>query len=90
MSVLVGNSLTLECDAGGYPQPILNWMFNGSIIINGSSIRFGNTIGLLNTVSSTLTFESVEFNDQGEYSCIASNEESMNNSVPGFVTVVGK
>ena len=90
MSVLVGSTLTLECDAAGYPLPIVNWMFNGSIIVNGSSIQFGNTISLQNTVSSTLTAESVEFSGRGEYSCSAFNDESTNNSLPIFVTVVGE
>lgn len=55
--VFTGDSLALECSARGYPQPVIRWYKNGSLIHENTSLEFSS----LN-----------EF-DTGVYQCNASN-----------------
>ena len=55
--VFTGDSLALECTARGYPQPVIRWYKNGSLVHENTSLEFSS----LN-----------EF-DTGVYQCNASN-----------------
>ncbi|XP_076872442.1 hemicentin-1 isoform X2 [Brachyhypopomus gauderio] len=65
--VVVGNALTLECEAGGNPIPSLTWLKDGSPVKTGESLHVleqGRKIQILNAGSS----------DSGRYVCIATSD----------------
>ena len=35
-----GDSLTLQCSARGYPQPVIRWYKNGSLVHENTSLQF--------------------------------------------------
>ena len=49
ISVIVGKSLSISCNADGDPTPIVTWEYNGQII-NDPSLRFVNIIILCHFV----------------------------------------
>ena len=91
VSVLNGTTLQLQCAAGGYPIPAINWMYNDSLLTNSSLILIDNTINSsINIVSSTLTVSVIQFASRGDYTCIASSNDSTNYTEPATVAVVGE
>ena len=58
-----GVRVQMICEAAGYPEPVYHWeKMNGDLPLNTSG---SNT--------STLTFLSVNYEDEGSYSCVAAN-----------------
>ncbi|XP_078351543.1 fibroblast growth factor receptor 3-like isoform X2 [Oculina patagonica] len=57
--VKLTQSITLTCDADGFPKPSYSWKFNGKL--NG--IR-----------QNTVTVTNVDVNDAGNYTCVAKND----------------
>lgn len=57
-----GDSLSLSCQANGFPQPTVEWLFNGQTL-SGSH-------------SSVLNMTDVQTNQGGEYTCALRNEET--------------
>jgi len=57
----LSSSVSLNCVAGAYPTPRYSWM------------KIGDTIrdGVMGVNTSTLTFQSLQLEDQGDYVCIA-------------------
>ena len=51
-----GQSITLNCSAGGNPSPVYEWRGGGKT-----------------TTGSTLELTSLEFKDEGTYTCVANN-----------------
>ncbi|KAJ7348215.1 Neural cell adhesion molecule 1 [Desmophyllum pertusum] len=58
--VALTQSITLTCQADGFPKPSFLWIFNGKIM-NGA-------------VENNLTVTNVEVNDAGNYTCRAKND----------------
>ncbi|MGH0173029.1 UNVERIFIED_CONTAM: hypothetical protein FKN15_020671 [Acipenser sinensis] len=64
--VLVSNSVTLECEAGGHPPPTLTWLKDGAPVKTSGNVRIlkrGKKIEILNAVVS----------DSGSYVCVATS-----------------
>lgn len=55
--VFSGDSLTLQCSARGYPQPVIRWYKDGSLVHENTSLQFS----------------SLNESDTGFYQCNASN-----------------
>ena len=90
VNILVGERMTLICNATGHPAPSIYWTFEGKTITNNTIISVENIYRPPTISESVLTIESVEFSNRGQYVCVASNEgESAVSSVSGNVTVVG-
>ena len=58
-NVIVGENVTITCQAEGFPQP--------------DYIIFHNGTSLTNVVKGMTTIKSVNYSDDGEYKCIANN-----------------
>ena len=58
--VALTQSLTLTCQADGFPKPTLSWRINGNIV-NGD-------------VKNTLTIANAAVKDAGNYTCVARND----------------
>ncbi|MGH0125472.1 UNVERIFIED_CONTAM: hypothetical protein FKN15_054569 [Acipenser sinensis] len=64
--VLVSNSVTLECEAGGHPPPALTWLKDGAPVKTSGNVRIlkrGKKIEILNAAVS----------DSGSYVCVATS-----------------
>ena len=59
--VPLSQSITLTCQADGYPDPSFSWKFNGKVR-NGARQK-------------TLLLANVEVKDAGNYTCIATNSQ---------------
>lgn len=55
-----GDSLSLSCQADGFPQPTVKWLFGGQT----------------ESHSSVLNITDVQINQGGEYTCVLRNEET--------------
>ena len=77
-TVLVNNSLSMSCSAVGIPTPSIEWMFDGSKIINHN---LTNSITTGQTTTSTLTITMIELYHAGIYSCTATNSHFTNYSI---------
>ena len=58
-NVIVGENVTITCQAEGFPQP--------------DYIIFHNGTSLTNVVKGMTTIKSVNYSDDGQYKCIAKN-----------------
>ncbi|KAM9642204.1 hemicentin-2 [Trichechus inunguis] len=67
VSGMAGQSLTLQCDANGFPAPEIKWLKDGQLIAEAGSHH------LLDGARS-LHFPRVEEGDSGFYSCWAENQ----------------
>lgn len=58
----------------------IQWLFRGQPLITNDNVRIENT-----KRSSSLTFEAVNANNMGEYTCVASNKAGFVNSTTELV-----
>ncbi|XP_060106556.1 neural cell adhesion molecule 1 isoform X2 [Heteronotia binoei] len=66
----LGQSVTLVCEADGFPEPIISWTKDGESIERGEDDeKYGFSYD-----GSELTIRRVEKNDEAEYICIAENK----------------
>ncbi|XP_070346389.1 neural cell adhesion molecule 1 isoform X10 [Equus asinus] len=65
----LGQSVTLVCDAEGFPEPTMSWTKDGEQIENEEDEKY-----LFSDDSSELTIRRVDKNDEAEYICIAENK----------------
>ncbi|XP_020918453.1 neural cell adhesion molecule 1 isoform X2 [Sus scrofa] len=65
----LGQSVTLVCDAAGFPEPTMSWTKDGEQIENEEDEKY-----LFSDDSSELTIRKVDKNDEAEYVCIAENK----------------
>ncbi|XP_028823701.1 hemicentin-1 isoform X1 [Denticeps clupeoides] len=66
VSVMLGNFVSLSCEATGFPPPALSWMKDGRPVLST-----GNTLILPG--GRTLQVQRVKTSDGGKYSCVAIN-----------------
>ncbi|XP_067133824.1 lachesin-like [Centruroides vittatus] len=60
----IGNNITLQCYAHGYPKPRISWRReNNDLLPTGGAVYYGNILNIFN----------VSKNDRGTYYCIADN-----------------
>ncbi|XP_048651847.1 neural cell adhesion molecule 1 isoform X24 [Marmota marmota marmota] len=66
----LGQSVTLVCDAEGFPEPTMSWTKDGEQIENEED----DEKYIFSDDSSELTIRKVDKNDEAEYVCIAENK----------------
>ncbi|KAM4828353.1 neural cell adhesion molecule 1 isoform 3-T3 [Thomomys bottae] len=66
----LGQSVTLACDADGFPEPTMSWTKDGELIENEED----EEKYVFSDDSSELTIRKVDKNDEAEYVCIAENK----------------
>ncbi|XP_073922831.1 neural cell adhesion molecule 1 isoform X18 [Castor canadensis] len=66
----LGQSVTLVCDAEGFPEPTMSWTKDGEPIGNEE----GDEKYIFSDDSSELIIRKVDKNDEAEYVCIAENK----------------
>merc|ERR1712013_567351 len=64
MMVSKGSNVTLPCIAVGYPAPDITWTVNGAVITDGDKYRIA---------ADYLTINEVSEDDEGDYTCRATN-----------------
>jgi len=64
MMVSKGSNVTLPCIAVGYPTPDITWTVNGAVITDGDKYRIA---------ADYLTINEVSEEDEGDYTCRATN-----------------
>ncbi|XP_049712898.1 neural cell adhesion molecule 1 isoform X1 [Elephas maximus indicus] len=65
----LGQSVTLVCDAEGFPEPTMSWTKDGEQIEDEEDEKY-----IFSHDSSELTIRKVDKNDEAEYVCIAENK----------------
>ncbi|XP_036114244.1 neural cell adhesion molecule 1 isoform X2 [Molossus molossus] len=65
----LGQSVTLVCDAEGFPEPTMSWTKDGEQVENEEDDKY-----FFSDDSSELTIRKVDKNDEAEYVCIAENK----------------
>ncbi|XP_031428211.1 neural cell adhesion molecule 1a isoform X5 [Clupea harengus] len=63
----IGQSVTLACDADGFPEPAVTWARSGVVLEEDAKYT-------LNDDGSELVISDVKKVDEGDYSCIATNK----------------
>uniref|UniRef100_A0A8C4YNI9 Neural cell adhesion molecule 1 n=1 Tax=Gopherus evgoodei TaxID=1825980 RepID=A0A8C4YNI9_9SAUR len=66
----LNQSVTLVCDADGFPEPAMSWMKDGDLIERGDDDEKYD----FNYDGSELTIKKVEKSDEAEYTCTAENK----------------
>ena len=78
---VVDDNVLLECDISGYPQPVVNWLKNGS------PIRITPWMSIL--ANGSLIIRMSRKSDAGMYMCIAHNKFGTDNATVELI-VEGK
>uniref|UniRef100_A0A665VTB7 Hemicentin-1 n=1 Tax=Echeneis naucrates TaxID=173247 RepID=A0A665VTB7_ECHNA len=66
VNVLVGKSVTLECESNAVPPPTITWYKNGRMVTESANLR-------ILAEGRTLQIKSSEVSDTGQYVCKATN-----------------
>ncbi|XP_047998240.1 hemicentin-1-like [Leguminivora glycinivorella] len=65
-AVLVGTNISLNCDAVGFPLPVIYWEFDGTVIDkNNTNLSFND--------NGTINITNVNSKQEGFYACLAEN-----------------
>ncbi|KAF1385466.1 hypothetical protein PFLUV_G00108060 [Perca fluviatilis] len=66
VNVLVGKSVTLECESNAVPPPTITWYKNGRVVTESANLR-------ILAVGQMLEIQGSEVSDTGQYVCKATN-----------------
>ncbi|XP_042370765.1 hemicentin-1 [Plectropomus leopardus] len=66
VNVLVGNSVTLECESNAVPPPTITWYKNGRVVTESANLR-------ILAEGQMLEIKGSEVSDTGQYVCKATN-----------------
>ncbi|XP_076007425.1 hemicentin-1 [Genypterus blacodes] len=66
VNVLVGNSVTLECESNAVPPPIITWYKNGRMVTESANLH-------ITAEGQMLQIKGSEVSDTGQYVCKATN-----------------
>ena len=72
VSGIAGGNASFVCTVEASPTPNITWLVNGTVVDVDSEGSVTNTTSGTMT-NSTLTLTLLDFNDTGNYSCMASN-----------------
>ena len=70
LSVVVGNTISMQCRVSGIPQPSLLWLHNGKVLLQTT---YNEHISFLSN-ETLLQLSDVTTADAGKYTCHAENE----------------
>ena len=73
-------TVTLSCEADGFPHPVIGWLKNNSSVINGTVIQNGSVSTLV--LVFTKTTEQLQ-----KYRCVANNSIGSTLSMEATVTI---
>ena len=73
-------TVTLSCEADGFPHPVIGWLNNNSSVINGTVVQNGSVSTLV--LNFTKTTEQLQ-----RYRCVASNSIGSTLSKEATVTI---
>lgn len=93
VTAITGDSLTLQCDATGFPAPTISWYKGGDQVVEDSRITIAtNSTGAGGpvAVTSTFTITGVQLQDEGDYTCQAENSVTAVSTLILEVTVAGE
>ena len=84
-----GEQLDLTCKVSGYPFPTVEWRKDGKEFNTTKRIHFSEYEG---SPTGKLTIYSLDFDDKGAYTCIASSPRFENQTATAeyFIRVKGK
>lgn len=71
-NLVQGDPLVLECHAWGYPTPSVQWLHEEENITPEADARVSLSV-YENIENATLRIEDINFDDKGEYTCVATN-----------------
>uniref|UniRef100_A0A3Q4HTJ7 Hemicentin 1 n=1 Tax=Neolamprologus brichardi TaxID=32507 RepID=A0A3Q4HTJ7_NEOBR len=66
VNVLVGKSVTLECESNAVPPPVITWYKNGRVVTESANLR-------VLAEGQILEIKGSEVSDTGQYVCMATN-----------------
>ena len=79
-----GNTITITCEAMGYPPPTVGWSRTNGVLSDRVSVSDNATgltgDGFVSTVSVNLTITNASREDTAEYKCLANNDIGSNSS----------
>lgn len=83
LSILVGHTLKIECEASGFPKPYINWRLNWGHVCEEPRCRSTTENG-----KGVLTITDARITDAGAYSCEALNSKGRVFAVPDAIVHV--
>ncbi|XP_078324961.1 uncharacterized protein LOC111127013 isoform X2 [Crassostrea virginica] len=72
-NVVLGDDLEITCDVSGYPYPTVNWFKDGKPLMSDKRITLSDN-GVYR--KAIMGINNLEFKDNGEYTCNATNKEN--------------
>ena len=91
-----GGEVELQCEGSGSPEPELSWQQTSARGVAGRSVfRFLKMnmrlylFWLFRGVGGRLTISGLQYEDQGEYTCLAENSVGQERSPPVSLSVIG-
>jgi hypothetical protein len=83
ITVIVGSTFTIECQAAGFPEPFINWRLNWGHVCEEPRCHSTNENG-----KGVFTVNEARLSDAGAYSCEAINSEGRVFAVPDAIVYV--
>lgn len=78
----MGNSAVFECYASGAPKPVISWFKDDTRLLTGGNIISAES-GQLLVIRKTTE------NDEGSYTCVATNSQGMDNHTVELTIITG-
>lgn len=83
-NMIQGDPLQLECKGYGYPIPVVEWTTKGNVLVpDGARITLKDTAAQQESsvmVNGTIRITNMDFEDAGDYECVATNIYGMSNA----------
>lgn len=83
MSVLLGGTIRIECEAAGFPEPYINWRLNWGHVCEEPRCTSESKNGF-----GVLTIKNAQLSDAGAYSCEALNSKGRLFAIPDAIVRV--
>lgn len=83
-NMIQGDPLQLECKGYGFPIPVVEWTTKGNVLVpDGARITLKDTPAQQESsvmVNGTIRITNMDFEDAGDYECVATNAHGMKNA----------